>query len=366
MVPDVLSAEHFRFGKAGWADAAVVVPWRLYEAYGDPEILRQQYASMARWVDYAQSRRGPDGGWDGDWQFGDWLDPTAPPGQPEAASTPAGFIATSYLSYSAALVARAATLLGRAADAARYGALAQDTAAAAWRRWGATAVTTQTGCAMAVELGIAPPAQRPAVSAELAELVRRAQGRIGTGFLGTPLVLPALLRFGFVAEAYQLLLNVDCPGWLYQVRNGATTTWERWDAVREDGSVVTDSLWGGSMMTSFNHYSYGAVSATLYRSVAGIAPDPGQPGYAHIVFAPVPGGQLTFARASIDTPYGPARVAWERSAEELTIETEVPPGARATLVAPPGWAPTDGGAPERRFGSGRRRFTLGRCAGTGY
>lgn len=221
------------------------------------------------------------------------------------------------------------------------------------------AMATQTGCAMAIELGIAAADQQPTVAARLADLVRSRDGRIGTGFLGTPLVLPALVRWGHHAEAYRLLLNEKCPGWLYQIRNGATTTWERWDAVKEDGTVLTDGLWDGPMMTSFNHYSYGSVSATLYRSVAGLAPDVDRPGYEHILFAPLPGGGLTTARADVETPYGEAAVSWRLEADTLTVDATVPPGAQGSFVSPPGWVLQDcTNLAPICFGSGRHRFTL--------
>lgn len=192
VVPNVLAAvrgtgqEAFEFGSTGWGDAATVVPWTLYEAYGDLEVLRRQYPSMRAWVDWCAARRGADGTWSGDWHFGDWLDPGAPPEEPQQATTSSDYLATAYLAHSAGLVARAAALLGDDEQAASYAALRDQTAAAAWRTWGDHALTTQAGCAVALQLGIAPAAQRPRVANALAALVRGSGGRIATGFLGTP------------------------------------------------------------------------------------------------------------------------------------------------------------------------------------
>lgn len=162
-------------------------------------------------------------------------------------------------------------------------------------------------------------------------------------------MLPALTAAGHVEEAYQLLLNTDSPGWLYQVRQGATTMWERWDAIRPDGSIHTGEMASGSGgMLSFNHYAYGAVAEWLYRSVAGLAPDPDDPGYGTVIVAPVPGGTLTAAAAEIQTPYGPAAVSWRLAGRSLTVDCDIAPGARGRFIMPPGpWrADWDGSAGE--------------------
>ena len=363
VVPNVLPGE--AFGAAGWGDAATVVPWNLYEAYGDHSLLKRQYPSMKAWVDWAASRRGEDGTWTGDAQFGDWLDPGAPPDKPGQATTSADFIATSYLSHSAGILARTARILGLNNDAQHYVLLRDQAAAAAWRRWSAHAVTTQTGCAIALELGVAPPGQRGQVADALAALVRGNGGRIGTGFLGTALILPALTAAGHIAEAYQLLSNRECPGWLYQVLMGATTMWERWDAIRPDGSIYPGNLRSaaGASMLSFNHYAYGAVGAWLYRSLAGLAPDPDDPGYSTVVMAPVPGGGVTWARARIETPYGATSISWTCEDSSLLVDLHIPPGARGRFIKPPGsWRFAAGehldNSPELMLLSGTHRLAL--------
>ncbi len=338
-VPNVLAGFEYEYGGVGWGDAATLVPWALFEAFGDKVALRNRFDSMRAWVDFGASRRGTDGTWSGDFQLGDWLDPGADPTTPEKATTDGGFIATAYLAHSARTLARAAAILGRGADEAQYAALSQDAAAAAWRRWRDHAITTQAGCAIALEFGIAPPDDMSMIADALAELVDRNDGRIGTGFLGTPLVLPALARAGKIDAAYRLLLNDRCPGWLYQVARGATTMWERWDAVQEDGSLHGGAMAIGedSSMISFNHYAYGAVATWLLRGVAGIAPDAADPGYGTIRFAPKPGGGLTHAKASIDTPRGPASIAWRIENGWMTVALDVPPGAVALFEVPSGW-----------------------------
>lgn len=357
--PNIIRGHKFEYGGVGWGDAATLVPWTLYKVYGDVGIFERQYASMCAWVDYGASRLDADSLWTGDFHLGDWLDPGAPPGQPHMATTDREYIATAYLSYSAARLADAAALLGHDADAERYALLSQRVAAAAWARWRDAAMTTQAGCAIAIMFEIAPASEQGAVGTRLAGLVERGGGRIATGFLGTPLILPALSRTGQTAAAYRLLLNRDCPGWLYQVERGATTMWERWDAVGADGSLHAGEMETeeANSMISFNHYAYGAVSAWLYQHVAGISPDPAKPGFGHIIFAPEPGGNLDWASASLTTGYGEAAIRWQRDKDALVAELVVPPGATAQFRAPVDFALSDGET-MRELGSGRHLLRL--------
>ncbi|WP_298196309.1 alpha-L-rhamnosidase [Novosphingobium sp.] len=340
VVPNVIQGHDYEYGGIGWGDAATLVPWAIFEAYGDREVLARQFDSMCRWVDWGLSRRDAAGVWTGDFHLGDWLDPGAPPGHPERATTDRDFIASAYLAHSAGTLAQAARALGRNAAADRYAQLSRDVASATWARWHDTLVKTQTGCALAIEFGIAPEGEREAVGARLAALVTAGEGRIATGFLGTPLVLPALTRTGQHEAAFQLLLNEEAPGWLYQVKHGATTMWERWDAILPDGSINSGdmAIEDAANMISFNHYAYGAVGAWLYRSLAGIAPDPADPGYGLIHFAPLPGGGLDWAEAEVRTRRGPATIRWERMSDRLHVALTVPPTARGRFRAPPGWS----------------------------
>ncbi|MGI5423502.1 family 78 glycoside hydrolase catalytic domain [Streptomyces sp. CA-179760] len=338
---------------AGWGDAATVVPAALFDAYGHRALLGRHYATMRAWVEFTAGRLDDDGTWSGNAQLGDWLDPAAPPEDPARATTDSAYVATAFVAHSARLLADAARELGRAEDADRYTDLHRRTAEAAWRKWGDHARTTQTGCALALEFGIAPAAERAAVGESLAALVRANSGRIATGFLGTPFVLPALTAGGHTAEAYRLLLNTECPGWLYQVERGATTMWERWDAIRPDGTIDTEKA--GTML-SFNHYAYGSVAAWLYRSVAGLRAT--GPGYRTIEIAPRPGSTLSSAGASITTPYGPASVDWTISGDTLTVKAELPPGTTGRFLPPEGWCSEQavGG-----LGSGGHRLVLRAC-----
>ncbi|GAA3829145.1 family 78 glycoside hydrolase catalytic domain [Streptomyces phyllanthi] len=335
---------------AGWGDAATVVPTALFDAYGGRELLGRHYPAMRAWVGFTVDHLDEDGTWSGNAQLGDWLDPAAPPEDPARATTDSAYVATAFVAHSARLLADAARELGHVDDADRYAALHRRTAEAAWRKWGDHARTTQTGCALALQFDIVPAAERAAVGEALAALVRACGGRIATGFLGTPFVLSALTGTGHTTEAYQLLLNTECPGWLYQVARGATTMWERWDAIRPDGSIDVEKA--GTML-SFNHYAYGSVAAWLYQSVAGLRA--ASPGYRAIEIAPRPGGTLTSAEASIATPYGTASVAWSLSGTAFTVDAVLPPGTTGRFLPPEGWRSAQAIS---RLGSGTHRLVL--------
>ena len=200
------------------------------------------------------------------------------------------YLANSYFACSARLTADAADVIGEQTASAVYRDLADRVAALTWSRWRERSAQP-TRCAVALQFEIVPSAERTAVGDMLSELVDAADGRVSTGFLGTPLVLPALSGSGKFDSAYRMLLRSEVPSWLYQLTKGATTVWERWDAIRPDGSIHPGTMLSPTddgaeaHMLSFNHYAYGAVIDWVYRHVAGIAPDPTRPGYRHVIFA---------------------------------------------------------------------------------
>lgn len=316
---------------AAWGDVATLLPWTLYEHFGDTGVLATQFESARRWVDKIDSLAGPDRLWDEGFQLGDWLDPAAPPQDPGAGRTDRYLVATAYFARSARAVADMAGVLGRPAEAARYATLAAEVAAAfraAYVRADGTMTSdAQTAYALAIVFALLDDdSQRAAAGARLADLVREAGNRIATGFVGTPLVCDALTMTGHADTAYDLLLEQGCPSWLYQVVQGATTVWERWDAMLPDGTVNPGT------MTSFNHYALGAVADWLHRSVAGLAA--AEPGYHRIRFAPRPGGGLTHASATQRTPYGVTSISWRIDHDRLHVDVVVPVGATAELELP--------------------------------
>jgi alpha-L-rhamnosidase len=336
-------------GRAGWGDAATIVPWALYEAYGDKETLRVQHHSMVRWVDYLESKCAPDGLIpDGEFQFGDWLDPDAPADKPWDAKCDSTYLANAFSAFSARLLSRASEVTGHQLDAKKYSNLSDEFNLLIWKKWKSEILTTATGCASAIELEVAPEAERAMVAQALVNLVEAAGGKISTGFLGTPLVMSALSKHGHFDSAYKLLLNEEVPGWLYQIKNGATSMWERWDAILPDGSFQSGDLEGANnSMISFNHYAYGAVTAWMYRNVAGISPSIEKPGYEEIIFAPRPHASISWAEASIDTRFGKASIRWEEKSEgEYEAKIEIPAGSYGLFIS-------EGGKVKERLGSGK-------------
>ena len=324
-------------GRAGWADAATIVPFAVYESFGSDEVLRVQLSSMRRWIAHLRRRAGdavllpteP-------FQFGDWLDPDAPPGRPWEAKVSSDYVANAFYAHSVRLLARAEHLVGDAAAGRELTELAERVAAETWAAWGEAAARTHTGAALALVFAIAPDGQRAAIADALAERVRQERGRISTGFLGTPLVLFALSRSGYLAEAYLMLLRREAPSWLYQVDRGATTVWERWDAILPDGSIHGGEMDSGSDggMLSFNHYAYGAMIDWVYRTVAGLAPDLDDPGYRTTHVAPRPAAAIRQASATIETRLGRLAIDWSASDDLFEAALTVPFGARAVLDLP--------------------------------
>jgi alpha-L-rhamnosidase len=332
VVPDVLSSgDRLIGGAAGWGDAATVIPWELYLAYGDKRVLEDQYMSMRRWVDYEQSRAGADEIWDGDTHFGDWLDFFSVGTGSSFGSTSTDLIATAYFAHSTDILRRSALILGKDKDAARYGDSLAKIKAAFQRQFiasdGTVGAGTQTAYVLALDFDLVPDELRAAAAHKLAADVRL-RGHLTTGFLGTPKLLSVLTRFGYIDEAYSLLNREQFPSWLYPVKQGATTIWERWDGIKPDGTFQDKG------MNSFNHYAYGAVGSWMYQTIGGINIDPSAPGYAHFLIQVQPGGGFTHARAEHDSPYGAIRTDWILHDGRMDLNVVIPANSGAMLRVP--------------------------------
>ena len=336
VVPNVLPdfAGHEPGGAAGWADVATIIPWNMYLAYGDRRILEVQYESMKRWVAYERTRAGDDLIWTGDFHFGDWLAFTSAGMAANAypgATTGTDFIATAFFAHSTDLLRRAALVLGKADDAARYADQLAKIKEAFRREFvtdgGRVGEGTQTAYALALQFDLLPEPMRAAAGERLADEVRTRK-HLTTGFLGTPYLCHVLSRYGHLDEAYLLLNREEYPSWLYPVTQGATTIWERWDGQKPDGSFQTTE------MNSFNHYAYGAIGEWMYRVMAGIDIDEAAPGYKHILIQPQPGGGFTSVKVSHETPYGKVGSAWTLQDGRFELAVEVPPNTRATVRLP--------------------------------
>lgn len=316
---------------AAWGDAAVLVPWTLYQRYGDKGVLETQFESMRAWVDLLTSLTGERLLWDSGFQFGDWLDPSAPTDNPSVTRTNPAIVATAYFARSTEILGRAAEVLGRSEEAARYLALAARIRDAFDAEYvtaaGRVLSDSETAYALVLQFDLLKrEEQRRHAGQQLARLVRQSGYHINTGFVGTPLICDALYAAGEYEVTFRLLMQREYPSWLYAVTMGATTIWERWDSMLPNGSINPGD------MTSFNHYAFGAVADWLHRFVAGLAP--AEPGYRHLTVEPHPGGNLTHARTSLRTPYGLAESAWAIENGEIRLKVTVPPNTTARVIVP--------------------------------
>lgn len=332
MVPWVIPSVLVSKPAAAWGDAATVVPDVLYERYGDADTLARQYGSAKAWADKLISLAGERRLWEGGFQFGDWLDPDAPPAEPAKAKTHPDIVASAYLFRSTFLVAKAARILGRSEDHARYAQIAEEVRRAFLAEYvtpaGRMMSDAQTAYALAIVFEIADPDQRQALGNRLAALTREGGHRIGTGFVGTPIIQDALTVTGHLETATALLTQTENPSWLYPVTMGATTIWERWDSMLPDGTI------NPGQMTSFNHYALGAIADWLHRTVAGLAP--AAPGYRRILVQPHPLDGFDHAAAEHLTPYGRAAAGWERTADGIEVRATIPANTDAEVVLPDG------------------------------
>lgn len=312
-------------GTPGWGDAGVICPWTIYQVYGDTRVLERHYDQMVKWVEWCREHstgliRDRDRGSD----HGDWLS--------IAADTPKDVIGTAYFAYSTDLVARIAKVLGRDADAARYRQLFEQIKTAFAGKFvqpdGRVTGNTQAGYAMALHFNLIPDELRAAAAKHLVDDIKSKDDHISTGFLGVSYLLPVLTETGHLDTAFKLLLQETFPSWLFSVKQGATTIWERWDGWTPEKGFQDVG------MNSFNHYSFGSCGEWMFGSLAGIGLDPSQPAYRHIIFQPQVGGELTEAKAKLETMRGTIACGWKKTGGSLTVQCSVPVGSTATLILP--------------------------------
>ncbi len=333
MVPDVIPA----FGNAScssvWGDAATIIPWDLYLYHGDKTILERQYDSMKAWVDYIRELDGDTHAWRDHFHYGDWLALDNPAGGVDQVKggTEDAYIADVYYMNSAEIVAKSAALLGKEEDAAAYGALVEKLRREISEEYftpnGRCAITTMTGYILALYYNLTPHRDRALKS--LVAMLKTKGNKFVTGFVGTPLVSRVLSAEDCDRQAYNILHDERYPGWLYEINLGATTVWERWNSMDENGMVSSTG------MNSFNHYAYGAIGEWMWQTMAGISPDPEKPGFKHAILRPVPDFATKTVKASYASAAGTYRTEWETLSEtSVRVKVEVPFDATATLILP--------------------------------
>ena len=348
-----------------WGDCCIWVPWAEYIARGDRTLLAKMYPTMKRYIRACCKWAGttPEKGTGKVWKlghhYGDWC------------ALDTGFhgwmrrgkwTATAALGYSAALMADIAEILNRNEDAVMYRKLSRNMAKVYRdklldadckvkgfreknKETGKVLTEFPTAYVLPLYYGLLEGEDKEKAAANLVRLVRANGHHVTTGFPGTPYILFALMDNGYEKDAYKMLLTDTYPSWLYEIKVGGTTTWERWDALREDGTCNTGD---GAGMVSFNHYAAGSVGSFLYRRVLGIEPLEG--GYKRFRIAPKPGGGLTFASGHTDCAYGRINVSWEISTDGvLTLRTDIPMSTQAVIELPDGTM--------RKAGSGKQEYS---------
>ena len=308
-----------------WADAGVICPWTIYQVYGDRRILEQHLPAMTRWIEWCRVHstgliRDKDRGGD----YGDWLSIKA--------DTPKDLIGTAYFAYSTSLVAKSYRVLGKKAEAVKYEQLLRDIKAAFNKRYvaadGRIKGNTQCCYAMALKFELLPAALRVKAAQYLEEDIRGKDWHLSTGFVGVSYLLPVLTQAGKLETAYRLLMQDTFPGWLFSVKHGATTIWERWDGWTPEKGFQDPG------MNSFNHYALGSCGAWLYDTVAGIGLDPEKPGFRHIILHPQFGGGLNLASASLRSIRGRIASQWKAEDGPLKLDVTVPVNTTATVFVP--------------------------------
>ncbi len=341
---------------SGWGDVATIVPWTLYLAYGDKQVLADNFEMMRKWVEYMHHAGPEEFLWLGGYHYGDWLAMDA--GEDSyVGATSNDLVATAFFAYSTDLLVRAGEVLGK--DMSEYRTLYANVVKA-FRDYfmengmpkdefpmtevipsnRAAAVDTvrkgmtQTALVLILHFNLCTEEERPALVDKLVELIDAWGGKMTTGFLGTPYILHVLSENGRNDVAYKLFFAEENPSWLYSVNHGATTMWEHWNGIKEDGS-----FWSTDM-NSYNHYAYGAVGDWMYGKICGV--EIAEPGYKKIRLAPHPCERLGFAKCAIDTVLGRVESHWYYMADRICFEFTVPDGCEAEILLPNGQTETVG------------------------
>jgi alpha-L-rhamnosidase len=309
-------------GVSGWGDAGIICPWTIWKAYGDTRVIEAHYDAMVKWLAYLHENsddflRQPKG-------FGDWLS--------VGEETPKDVIGTAYFAYSASLLSEMAWAIGKPEDALKYRKLFEDVKSAFNKAYvsddGKIKGDTQTAYVLALHFGLLDGDWAKPAAQHLVKAIERQDWHLSTGFVGLSYLCPVLTDSGNLDVAYKLLNNDTYPSWLYPVKNGATTIWERWDGWTEKDGFQDPG------MNSFNHYAYGSIGQWLFSTVAGI--QPATPGYKKITIRPRPGGGLTWVNSEYDSIYGRIASRWKIEDGNFKLNVAIPCNTEAEIYLPAG------------------------------
>lgn len=331
VIPDVLSKGKSQTS-AGWGDVSVIAPWTMYTVYGDKRLLERQYPSMKAYVEYIRKSAGDSLIWKNGSVFGDWLffHPRETRHTEADGFTDQDYIATAFFAYSTKLLQQSAEVLGKKDDAVFYKILYKKIKENFIQEYftprGRTASDSQTSYVLALFFDLLPEGMRANAVNNLVMDIKSRGYHLSTGFLGTPYLCHVLSQNHKTDIAYKLLLQQTYPSWLYPVKMGATTIWERWDGIK------TDSTFQDANMNSFNHYAYGAIGDWMYRVCAGI--EIGKAGYKHILIQPQPTDSLNDAKATFNSNYGEIVSGWKKTATGFIFSIKIPANTTATVKLP--------------------------------
>jgi len=331
IVPNMMNC----ISSSGWMDAATIIPWAIYVRTGDIEVLADNFDMMKKLLAWYHTQSG-DGLSNKNRGFGDWLQPYSQNKNNNKGDTPQPFIEMAFRIHSTDLVAKVAGVLGRNAESSQYAKESAQLGKVFARHYFdadgklQNVPETQTGYLLAIAFDLLPEESKKRATEHLVRLVHEADGHLRTGFLGTPFIVPMLDEKGYSDLALSILFKETYPSWFFSINQGATTMWERWNSYsHKDG-------FGKASMNSFNHYAYGAIGQWMYERLAGLAPDPANPGYKHFFVRPLIASQLDHAHAELETPYGKASSGWKRKNGKIIMDVVVPPNTSATIEFPNG------------------------------
>ncbi|MEI6047876.1 MAG: family 78 glycoside hydrolase catalytic domain [Bacteroidota bacterium] len=334
VIPDVLSKQGSLTTQpsAGWGDVSVIAPWTMYLVYGDKRFLENQYPGMKAWVEYIRKNAGNSLIWKDGSKYGDWLfyhPPVNNHPEPDG-YTEHDFIATAFYAYSTSILAATARELGKTDDEKLYNDLFNRIKEVFINEYvtkaGRVGTNSQTSYVLSLMFNLLPDNLREKAARFLVDDIKSRENHLSTGFIGTPYLCHVLSDNGYTDVAYDLLLQESYPSWLYPVKMGATTIWERWDGQK------TDSTFQDPGMNSFNHYAYGAIGDWMYRVSAGI--ETMGPGYKHLILQPHPSKKLTYSKASFESSYGTVASGWERKGTKIIVSVKIPANTLATIMLP--------------------------------
>lgn len=327
VVPNIMGNQD---GAAAWSDAATIIPWVVYQTYGDVRVLKEQYESMKGWIEFIKSRCGNNGLWQTGFQYGDWLALDKEESADRTGATDKYLVANAYYAHSTDIVRQTARILGNLSDAERYDALYEEIIEAFNKEYitatGRMVSETQTGSVLALHFNLASQQHRERILDALETNIANHKNHLSTGFVGTPYICHTLSENGRHDLAGTLLMKEDYPSWLYSVKKGATTIWERWNSIMPNGDFDT------SGMNSLNHYAYGSIGEWMYRKLAGI--NQLEPGYKKILIKPQFIKGITWVDATFKSVYGDVRSAWSCKDSVIQVDVEIPANTTAIIYLP--------------------------------